>query len=45
MSAGSGTDPRNTKLLRHHCTPLFAMDIATQLCGSLAYDWVGQACG
>lgn len=31
MSAGSGTDPRNTKLLRHHCTPLFTMDIATQL--------------
>lgn len=42
MSAGSGTDPRNTKLLRHHCTPLFTMDIATQLYGSLAYDWVGK---
>ena len=31
MSAGSGTDPRNTKLLCHHCTLLFTMDIATQL--------------
>ena len=45
MSAGSGTDPRNTKLLRHHCTPLFTMDIATQLYGSLAYDWVGKTWG
>ena len=42
---GSGTDPRNTKLLRHHCTPLFTMDIATQLYGSLAYDWVGKTWG
>ena len=45
MSAGSGTDPRNTKLLRHHCTPLFTMDIATQVYGSLAYDWVGKTWG
>lgn len=45
MSAGSGTDPRNTKLLRHHCTLLFTMDIATQLYGSLAYDWVGKTWG
>ena len=42
MSAGSGTDPRNTKLLRHHCTLLFTMDIATQLYGSLAYDWAAK---
>ncbi len=45
MSAGSGTDPRNTKLLRHHCTLLFTMDIATQVYGSLAYDWVGKTWG
>lgn len=45
MSAGSGTDPRNTKLLRHHCTLLFTMDIATQLYGSLAYDWAGKTWG
>ena len=45
MSAGSGTDPRNTKLLRHHCTLLFTMDIAVQLYGSLAYDWVGKTWG
>lgn len=45
MSAGSGTDPRNTKLLRHRCTPPFTMDIATQLYGSLAYDWVGKTWG
>lgn len=45
MSAGSGTDPRNTKLLRHHCTLLFTMDVATQLYGSLAYDWVGKTWG
>ena len=45
MSAGSGTDPRNTKLLRHHCTLLFTMDIATQLYGSLAYDWMGKTWG
>lgn len=44
-SAGSGTDPRNTKLLRHHCTLLFTMDIATQVYGSLAYDWVGKTWG
>ena len=45
MSAGSGTDPRNTKLLRHHCTLLFTMDIATQVYGSLAYDWVSKTWG
>ena len=40
-----GHRSRNTKLLRHHCTLLFTMDIATQLYGSLAYDWVGKTWG
>ena len=45
MSAGSGTDPRNTKLLRHHCTLLFTMDIATQLYGSARLRLGGQNLG
>ena len=29
MSAGSGNRSKKHLLLRHHCTPLFTMDIAT----------------
>ena len=40
-----GHRSKKHQLLRHHCTPLFTMDIATQLSGSLAYDWVGKTWG
>lgn len=45
MSAGAGTDPKHSKLFGHKCTPLFTFDIAAQLYGSLAYDWVGKTWG
>ncbi len=41
----SGTDPKRSKYLQHHCTPLFLFDIALQGYGSLAYDWIGKTWG